>query len=321
MATETDQMEGAVKTVLELAQKGLLEPKVLDLKAPDPDGPGMEAPVLLLPSMNGQLQSVSAVSIKKFLDEYRDAPERREGQCVVEDIDSFVNHVNRFKDEDSALFGCSGLDGKEGKLPRPVLLCVLDYHEAGSKSAPRFGKHRSRYNFPLSEQWKVWTEHDGQIMDQRTFAEFMNDHLLDIASPEMAGETAKLVADALEITYATHVRLLELSRGLTIAVNQKVTEQRNLQTGEVVLNFTEEHADATGQPLKIPGGFLLGIPVFRNGDAYQIAVQLRYRKSGGSINWFYELYEPERVFEHAFRGACEIAQKGTSLPLFFGSPE
>lgn len=321
MATE-DNIESAVTTVVQLAQKGLLEPKVITVRAPDPDGPGMEAPVLLLPCLDKDgRQAVSANGIKQFLDVYRDAPERREGQCVVEDIESFVDHVNRFKDEDSALFGSSGLDVKEGKLPRPVLLCVLDYHEAGAKSAPRFGKHRTRYNFPLSEQWKVWAENDGKVMDQRTFAEFVNDHLLDIAPPEIAGQTAKLVSESLQITYATHVRLLDLSRGLTITVNQKVIEQRNLQTGEVILNFTEEHADASGQPLKIPGGFLIGIPVFRNGDAYQIAAQLRYRKKDGQIYWFYQLYEPERVFENAFKGACERAQAATSLPLFYGSPE
>lgn len=316
-------------SAIELAQKGALKPEVIEVK-----NGTQSAPVLLLPVFDGQLQQVGATSIKKYLDEYRTAPERREGTATVEDLTSMVDHVNRFKDENSALFASSGLDGVAsssvdeesdeggiGKLPEPKLVAVLDYHEKTAAGAPRFGKHRTLYKFPLSEEWKVWTSKNRKVMTQQRFAQFINDHLMDIFAPENPGATACLIRDTLGITFANHTKLQSLSQGLSLTITHKVTEQRNLTSGEVVLNFTEEHGDGSGQRLNIPGGFIVGIPVFRNGERFQMVAQLRYRNKGGQLFWFFELYEPHRVFDVAFRGSCDVVRSGTSLPLFYGSPE
>jgi len=64
-----------------------------------------------------------------------------------------------------------------------------------------------------------------------------------------------------------------------------------------------------------------GIPVFVAGPLYCMAVRLRYRLRAGAIEWFFELYRSDLVFESAFKEACEEASNSTGVPLFLGSPE
>ena len=76
-----------------------------------------------------------------------------------------------------------------------------------------------------------------------------------------------------------------------------------------------------GQPLKVPGAFLVGIPVFRGEIGYQLCVRLRYRKSGASLVWIMELWRHEEVFDTAIKEACDMVKKATELPLLVGTPE
>lgn len=253
-------------------------------------------------------------SIKKFIDEYRTAPERRQGTASFSDLDSFIAHAKRFADADSALFA-NPLGSS------PTLTSVLDYHCATAKGAPRFGKHRGLYEFPLSDEWKAWRGKHSQGMNQATFAEFLEEHLIDVLDPAVAGETAKALAGTLGVTFATPAKLLELSRGLSIRVGSTLKSASNLQTGEMQVQFESAHTDERGTPLKVPGAFVVGIAVFKNGAPYQLPVRLRYRLKNNELFWFFELYRHDAVFDHAFKESCAKARAGTGLPLFFGTPE
>lgn len=250
-------------------------------------------------------------SLKPLEDERRTAPERRKGHAKLTDLASFIAHANRFKDKDSAIFA----DPTPGA---PKLVSVLDYHPPTSA---RFGEHRGVYAFPLSEEWQAWTSRNRTPMSQGDFAEWVEGRIVDLADPAGAGPTAKALADAIQCTFASPSRLLELSRGLQVHVGEKVHQAVNLATGEAAVQFVATHQDAQGAPLRVPGGFLVAMPVFRSGALYQVAARLRYRVKEGNITWFYELYRTDRVFDDAFREACETATRETGLPLFQGTPE
>ncbi len=257
-------------------------------------------------------------SIKNLLDEYRTAPERKIGVAMLGDLASFIAHAQRFADIDSALFASA--DPK-----RPTLLSVLDYHEkseAGEPGDPRFGQHRGFYAFPLSDEWLAWTSNNAKGMLQQKFAEFVEDRIVDIlGDPTRAGARARDVAEKIQVSFAPASRLLELSRGMSIRSNSKVATALNLASGEVQVSYATSHEDEGGGKMNVPAAFLIGIPVFRNGDLYELPVRLRYRLSEGVLSWFYELYGADRIFEHAFKEACEAASQATGLPLFVGAPE
>ena len=146
-------------------------------------------------------------------------------------------------------------------------------------------------------------------------------HLLDVLDPATAGESIRAMAAQLGLPIASPQRLLELSRGLSIRVGSKVKQTVNLSTGEAQIGFEETHDGTDGAPLKIPGAFVVGIPVFRNGALYQMLVRLRYRVSGGSVVWFFAPQHADRIWDDAITGACAGAQEKTELPLFYGTPE
>lgn len=253
-------------------------------------------------------------SVLGLLDDYQDRPDRREGTATFFDLDSFIAHALRFKSEHSAIFASPG-NGS------PHLTSVLDYHPSGATSLPAFGKHRGQYAFPLSDEWKTWTGKAGKGMGQQEFAEFIENHVVDVLDPATAGESAKALANTIGCSFAAPSKLLAISRDFSVNVGARVRQVQNLATGEISVQYQVEHADDKGALLKVPGAFLVGLPVFKNGTPYQLSVRLRYTVRDGSVTWRFELHRADRVFDHSFREACDKASEETGLPLFLGSPE
>lgn len=281
---------------------------------------------------------LTATPAENYLKEFRERPRRRAGIANLERLESLIAHTKRFSDKDSVIFvNCDKTE--------PSIMAVLDYHEArriadivdietdeilvaGGESdnpKPRFGDHRGIYDFPISDEWKRWAEMDGEMMPQEVFAQFLEDRIPDVLPPpEDSDETAAAlleIAQMLNGSFATAAKLIELSRGLAIHVNAVVKNAHVLSSGEVSMQFDEEHVGSDGKPLKVPSLFVIGIPVFRFGQSYRMAVRLRYRRQGGTILWYYNIFAAERVLDHAVQEAADRVQLETGLPLFYGTPE
>lgn len=315
MANEAQHtpLRGNSEVVAELAVRAAGKPELIALVLDD----RLKAQVLAVP------QGMRIEAIKGYLDAYRTEPERARGTAVLGDLESFIAHALRGKDKDSVLFARPGLI-EENTVRAPAIEAVLNYNSPNvdDKDAPRFGDHRSRYDFPFSEEWKTWVKWNGKQLPQEVFAALIEDRLADVGDPDAASdELSAFFFERLGVEFATPQKLIELSRGLSVHVGQKVRNAQNLASGEAQVQFVEEHSDEAGKPLKVPGAFLLAIPVFQFGALYQVAARLRYRVAGGGITWFYELHRVDRIFDHAFREACKKAEDETGLPLFMGSPE
>lgn len=251
-------------------------------------------------------------------DEFRLAPRTREGTAEFTAIESLIDHVNRFKDADSALFA---VDDRS----KPSITAVLDYHRAGAAADPRFGRHRSLFQFPLSDEWKAWTKSDGETFTMGEFAAFLEDRIIDvldlIPGEDSLPEDMQRFVNTVGGSVASPSKLIELSVGLKVNERSAVKEAINLSSGEAQVQFVSEHVDDAGQPLRVPGLFLIGIPVFNKGPIYRLAARLRYRKTPGGLVFFYQLWRADRTFDHSFREACERVRVETDLPMLFGKPE
>ena len=237
-------------------------------------------------------------------------PRRHKGIARVTRLDAFIALTNRFKDGGTALF-CD--DSGE-----PVLLSVLDYSQAAGDGGPRYGEHRVQYAFPLSDEWRAWTMRSLAGMGQQAFAEFLEDRLADVVDPE--GADVDGLKD-LGLKTATGSELLALSRGLTVRVDSKVAAHTNLQTGEGMLSYEESHAGADGAPLRVPGAFVIAIPVFAHGARYKLHVRLRYRVKQGAVTWSLQVHRADVAMTHALDEACTRAAQETGAPLYYGTPE
>ena len=282
-------------------------PKLQAVESPDGK---LEGQLLILPV------GMKAESVERFLDENRTQPKRRRGQATHRELASFIAHVRRFADEHSAIFASPD--------PRaPKLVAILDYHEQNADGQPRFGDHKSVYEPLLSEEWKAWNAKHGEVMSQSDFAQFLEDRIGDVIQSGVANEDSKLAEFASLVggTFASPSTLIELSRGLSVNVDEKIKSAVNLSSGAISVQYETVHGDGRGNPLQVANLFLIAIPVFRSGALYRIPVRLRYRVAGGRLSWFYQLYRADKTFDHAFEEICKKAADETALPLFVGTAE
>lgn len=255
---------------------------------------------------------------KSAFAEYLDHPERRTGTAAMTRLESFIEHVGRFKNAESIVFARDDRDA-------PGLTAVLDYHDAGADGTPRFGDHRTTFRFPLSDEWKVWVKFDGKRMDMVEFAQFLEERVNDIDVVESVDDLNEDIRRFIGATkldkIASPSRLIELSRNLQIHESSTVKSAHNPASGEGVIRFESEHTDAAGQPVDVPSLFVICIPVFAHDGYYRIAARLRYRKMPEGIVFWYDLWRTDLVFDHAFDKACERVKSETGLPLLIGAPE
>lgn len=268
-----------------------------------------DATVAILP------EGKTILDLKPILDNWLDKPERRKGTAKLTDAASFVAHVNRFANKESAVFA-------NPDPAAPSLTAVFDYHAAGPTTTDAdWLRHRAVYAPQLSPEWKAWTGKQSQAMSQADFAAFIEDRITDVVVPNLDDPRIKTFADLVQGRFASPSDLLQLSRGLSVNVETAIKNAVTLTTGEISVRYEETHKDGEGQPITVANLFQICIPVFYAGPLYRIAVRLRYRLHAGKITWSYLLARPDVVFDDAFRGIVKQVTDETTAPVFLGSPE
>lgn len=254
----------------------------------------------------------SAHSVADLFERYRLYPARKAGQAQAQTFESFCELTNRHKTDDTAIFA-------DADWKHPSLTAVIDYHQNAPGGQAAFGKHRIHYAFPLSDEWKKWIEMNGEPMKQAEFAYFLEDRVAELASPS---EHERVTYEQqFQSKIATPAQVVELSRGLKINIDTKVKTATTLQSGEGQIAWEEVHNDTNGQPLKVPGHFMLNIAPFFMGEKIRIPVRLRYRPSGAMIMWSYQIYRPDQAINEHIRNTLADARTATSLPTYEGTPE
>jgi uncharacterized protein YfdQ (DUF2303 family) len=263
-------------------------------------------------------EGMAVESIKQYLDEYLTAPERIKGNANHDTLESFLLHVNTFKEADrSAIYADQG---------GGVLQCVYDYHKLND---PKFCDHKAYYNAKKSKQWNIWTGNNGNVMGQGEFAAFIENNALDLIDPPggdgydytLADNAILKIGQTLNTSLASASKVIELSRSFQVHERATATAAHNPSTGELTVEYVTEHKDASGGKLKVPGLFVIAIPVYEEGHNYRVVVRLRYRLKEGKMLWFYELYQPEKCIEDAFNEICKEAGETSGLTVYRGKPE
>lgn len=297
---------GLMRASVDLVE-GYMRPEIVTLTDPLT---GVEALARL------DRHGVTAIPASVF-DDYRKEPVRRKGVATLFDLDSFIEQSKRFLANGSIVFA-------NNDRSNPSLTTVFDYHPAGYDSAPRFGGHRAHFAFPLSDEWQAWKALDNKTMEMKDFAAFLEDHIIDVLDTSEVNltEDQQRYVDRLggRAKIATPAKLMEIATGLRVLENVTTSNAVNLDTGEMQVEFKNEHQQTEGQML-VPSLFAIGIPVFVNGHAYQVLVRLRYRAAGGKVMFFFNLWRTDRVFDHAFDEAVSQVQEQTGLEVRLGKPE
>lgn len=256
-------------------------------------------------------------SMQHILDASLMKPVRLRGTSRHETLDSFVEHVNAFKDAARTVIFATHENGQ--------LTAVYNYHTLEETS---FNDHRAQYQMVVSKEWRRWSEQDGKTMTQAQFAAFIEDNALDLIVPPTDGskDADKAImglAKTLNSKYASPSQMMELARGIKIHESASASAAYDMQTGDMVIEYatTSTPRSKDGNKLTPPGMFLLGIPVVMNGAAYRVSARLRYRMQDGKVVWFYQIYKPEKYLKDAFDDICVQAKEKTDTPLYHGQSE
>ncbi len=304
-----DTAEGVAELIATTREmvEGYIKPEIGQMFLPD----GTPVPMVL--SKDG----FEVLDSGQF-DDWRNNPVRRRGTATMLDLASFIAFTQRFADADSVVFG-------DNSRTAPKLTTVFDYNRAGSEAAPRFGQHRAAFAFPLSDEWKAWTALDAQPMEMPKFARFIEDRIIDVMPlaqvlpTEEQGQYIDLLGGFDRL--ASPAKLMEISTGLQVYENVETVQAVKLQTGESKMVFQNTQQGGTSGDMTVPSMFVIAIPVFVNGPAYQIVVRLRYRPAGGKVLFFYEMWRTDKVFDDAFNEAIGKVAEETTLPVLLGKPE
>lgn len=280
-----------------------------------------DAKVLLVEDGDGSVRylvtpttaGMVATPIDDALDKRRPIPRRKTGHARLAKVRSFLDYVNRHKTPQSTLFAFLENGAHH-------LRAVFNPH-GGNEAAPGHGDFGALLTLEHSEAFAAWDKVNGKPLDQTAFASLIEERITDIAEPGSAFLSAQELAAKIQCEYATPSKMMQISRGLAVRVNSTIKTAGNLSTGEVELVYQEQHTDEAGAPIKVPGAFLLALPVFDGGAHYQIPVRIRYRaQRGAGVTWTLDVYRVDLAIEAAIGEILAQAALDTGLPVFEGKP-
>ena len=252
--------------------------------------------------------SMSVAHVKRFIDDERTTPETLKGSTTLHNCQSFIDFVNRYKDDTSAIFY---------NQDKQKVTCIFD---CATKNNTSFEQHKADYAFPFSDELKEWKEHNGDVMTQIDFAFFIEKNVLDLADPDKTAESEALKEIRLRIGghFAAVSKMVELSRGISIHSDERATVKYDPNTGESTVDFSSEHTDATGEKVKVPNMFLIVIPILKGGKSYQLPCRLRHRLKNGQIIWWYEVIDLDKAIAAAIDEELNKIKEDIALPVFYG---
>lgn len=262
--------------------------------------------VYLVPDGAGGLSTIDT-------DEYADSPRHTKAARVVTDAASFVGYVNRHKVAGTEIYQHANSSS---------VVAVIDSHQStdGHELAiAGWQKHTVKLILEHSKAWAAWAAADGKLVDQQTFADFLDDRYLDVIDPAPAV-------------------LIDIARTFQAKTSVNFESGFREGSGDVTLQYVEDTKAKAGQKgdIEIPARIQLALRPYVGGPIYSIWATFRYRLTGGNVVLGFRLERPENILEAAFADIVTEIRDGRTdkrdgvetfvhggvggVPIFAGKP-
>lgn len=274
LTSELVSTSGNTQAVAALAQQALAPKEV------QPGG------IYLVATSDGRIERVDLTG-----PEHTGTVARKTGRTVVRDADSFLTYWGKHRDDASEVYS---------DVEQLTVVAVLD---ASTATEARFGGHRLHLALRRTTAWEEWTSHDGKLLTQEQFANFLEDHLVSLVEPDAA-------------------TMLEIAQSIKATTKAEFQSSTRLQSGERKFAYVES-TNATAGPkgdLAIPETFKIAVPPFEGADAYSMTARFKYRLGGGSLALGFKLEQPEERARAAFADVLAAIAEGIQTPILNGTP-
>jgi hypothetical protein len=302
------ELGNAIREIQRLAIASA-EGKIVAIKVPT-GAPGQteDVPVLLLADGDGrtraqplidEIEKAAGIAERRRLAK-AEGPDKRQGNANLQALQSFIDHANRFKSKDSAVWA---------NAEKRLLVSVLDYHPEGAESPARWGKHRGHYPCPLSEAWLAWGGGKALELDQDAFAALLESRDRELVSGKLPdGSTAP-----------EPFALVSIARELETFSEAKAKKERDQKTGRVKVTYSKDQGVAGD--VVVPKAFLIRIPVFQDAAPQLLEVRLNVTVDDAEAKFSVSIHAAGDVLREAFDAVCASVAQATTLPVFIGTPE
>ena len=181
-----------------------------------------------------------------------------------------------------------------------TVTAVLDANTSGTEA--RWGGHRLVLSLRQTKAWKDWLQRDGKLLDQDTFANFLEDHLADLVEPDAAS-------------------MLEIAQSIQATTKSTFESGSRLHSGERKLVYTEDTtAKAGGRgELKIPETFKIAVVPFEGATRYSMTARFKYRIERGQLALGFKLEQPEERMAAAFADVLAEIDAAIEQPVMNGT--
>lgn len=274
------------------------------------------------------------VPLAEHLDVYRARPRfpTLRQTVAMRDLRSFIAYIRAFRadldiePETGDEVGPIGV----GRLVvygthAPIALqAVLDHAE--DAISPTFNRSLATFEPILAETWKAWTAINGKELQQADLAEFLEDHIAEVAhipdgTEGEAGAWRQRQEAQFGVELATPSTLLQVAGHLQVNVGRSIVNRPSLADGQVHFEFKETHETATagGVKVAVPKAFAINVPMHVNGAAYLILARLRYRMAGDKVVWKILLHRLDLVADTVFAHVCDEVEAATGVRPLLGA--
>ncbi len=162
-----------------------------------------------------------------------------------------------------------------------------------------------RLKLATTDTWDEWMGANKRKMGQQAFAEFIEDHIPDIADPPGA-------------------QLLEMATTLDAKKNATFSSSIRLQTGARQFSYVEDVSGTTQKgTVQIPELFQLALEPFAGAGKYQVPARLRYSLESGHLLLHYHIIRSEDIIRTAFadvRATIADGLKSDDIAMLAGTP-
>ncbi len=198
------------------------------------------------------------------------APTFRVATPALQTVAAFVGYVARHATASTTVW----VDAKN-----QLLTAVLD---DGTLEVPGRRVHVAKYKAELSPEFLEWTALAAKPVGQAAFIEFIEDHDRHFVNP--TGARMRTVAN-----------MLEVKRG----VQFKNVQREDSAAADVSLVY--ETTTTELNEIKCPQFLTIKIPIFRDGEKYEIDARLRFDLKDGGLVFQLKLPEVAKMLENAWQ--------------------
>lgn len=236
------------------------------------------------------LPNGTVVDVRGRLEEDKDFPTRKRGVARFTETHSFLAYLAKHGMTNTELYG-------NAKRAEVKAVINADHPADGDFLEGRAGwaDHTAILALPVTADWAAWLGHNGALLDQVTFAEFIEDHLVNFVAPQGA-------------------EMLELAQSFNATTRVDFESSQRVKNGETQLRYKENTTATAGKngSLTIPDTFSIGVQVYERGPLYRVEARFRYRINDGKLRLAYKLVRPDDVVSMAFDEVMgEIGEKAS----------